>query len=265
MYGLIESPAPSPPAIVPAERSTSLPSAPLTPMQLMQRALEAGNLELVERMMTLQDRWEATQARKAFEAAIATAQNNLPVILKQRTVNLGNGRGYRYEDFASIDRAIKPHLKDHGISYRFRSETQPDGKIKVTCILSGFGHSEENALASKPDASGSKNEVQAIGSVQTYLMRYTLKAALGLAASEDDDGRGGVQQAAPDDTGELISAEQVQTLVAALKVREMPVDRLLKWIRTAHRSHIEVKEVADIPASIFQVCLDKVRQSGEPQ
>lgn len=234
-------------------------------MQLMQRALEAGNLELVERMMTLQERWEAMQSRKAFEAALALAQADLPVILKTRTVNLGNGRGYRYEDFATIDRTIKPHLKDHGITYRFRTEAQPDGKLKVTCILSGHGHSEENSQAAKPDASGSKNEVQALGSVQTYLMRYTLKAALGLAASDDDDGRGGVQQQAADDTGELISSEQAQTLLAALKVREMPVDRLLKWIRTAHRSHIEVKEIADIPASIFQVCLDKIRQSGDPQ
>ena len=39
------------------------------------------------------------------------------------------------------------------------------------------------------DDSGNKNSIQAVGSTTTYLQRYTLKAALGLAASDDDDGR----------------------------------------------------------------------------
>ena len=46
-----------------------------------------------------------SRARISRRPFLPTAQNSLPVILKQRTVNLGNGRGYRYEDFASIDRA----------------------------------------------------------------------------------------------------------------------------------------------------------------
>ena len=76
----------------------------------------------------------------------------------------------------------------HGLSYRFR--TIQDGAIKVTCILSHkSGHSEENTLSGPADASGSKNAIQAIGSTLTYLQRYTLTQALGLAASDDDDGR----------------------------------------------------------------------------
>jgi hypothetical protein len=42
------------------------------------------------------------------------------------------------------------------------------------------------------DATGNKNPVQQIGSTVTYLQRYTLLAATGLATSDsDDDGRGG--------------------------------------------------------------------------
>ena len=36
-----------------------------------------------------------------------------------------------------------------------------------------------------------RTAIQALGSTQTYLQRYTLKAALGLSASKDDDGAGG--------------------------------------------------------------------------
>jgi hypothetical protein len=41
------------------------------------------------------------------------------------------------------------------------------------------------------DTSGNKNAIQSIGSSNTYLFRYTLNAALGLASAEmEDDGKG---------------------------------------------------------------------------
>jgi hypothetical protein len=62
--------------------------------------------------------------------------------------------------------------------------------VKVTCILSHKdGHREETTLSGPFDHSGNKNAVQAIGSGVAYLQRYTLKAAVGVAAGHDDDGR----------------------------------------------------------------------------
>jgi uncharacterized protein YyaL (SSP411 family) len=59
----------------------------------------------------------------------------------------------------------------------------------VTCVVSHRdGHFEETTLAAGRDESGNKNSIQAVGSTLTYLQRMTLKAALGLAASDDDDG-----------------------------------------------------------------------------
>ena len=53
-----------------------------------------------------------------------------------------------------------------------------------------MGHSEETTLKAPPDTSGSKNSIQAIGSTVTYLERYTLLAATGMAAAGmDNDGR----------------------------------------------------------------------------
>jgi hypothetical protein len=53
-----------------------------------------------------------------------------------------------------------------------------------------MGHSEETTLKAIPDTSGSKNSIQAIGSTVTYLERYTLLAAMGMAAAGmDNDGR----------------------------------------------------------------------------
>ena len=85
--------------------------------------------------------------------------------------------------------AVDPVLARHGLSYRFRSE-QSGNRLKVICRVShadGFG--EETALETQNDESGNKNAIQSVGSAVTYLQRYTLKLALGLAASNDDDGR----------------------------------------------------------------------------
>ena len=69
------------------------PTQPLTvlPMTLVQRAFDAGNLELVERALVLQERWEAAQARKAFDAAMAAVRGELPAIVKNRSVSSQDG------------------------------------------------------------------------------------------------------------------------------------------------------------------------------
>lgn len=175
----------------------------VTPMDMLNRAVESGaGLDMVEKLMSLQERWETGQARKAFDKAIASAKAKITPI--QRNATGHNSK--RYADFAAIAKVVDPILSEHGLSYRFR--TAQGERISVTCILSHEdGHSEETTLSGPPDASGSKNAIQAIGSTLTYLQRYSLVQMLGLAASNDDDGK-----AAAD--GETISEDQAAELIA---------------------------------------------------
>ena len=160
------------------------PAREVTPLSLLSQALAKGaDMGTLEKFMDLQERHERNQARKAFDAAIAEAKADIKVIEKDATGH--NNR--RYATFAAYAKAIDPVLSRHGLSYRFRSAQ--DDRVHVTCILSHReGHSEENTLAGPPDTSGNKNAIQAIGSTLTYLQRYSLVQALGLAAGEDDDG-----------------------------------------------------------------------------
>jgi hypothetical protein len=175
----------------------------VTPMDMLSRAVESGaGLDMVEKLMGLQERWETGQARKAFDKAIAAAKAKITPI--QRNAKGHNEK--RYADFAAIAKVVDPILSEHGLSYRFR--TAQTERISVTCILSHEdGHSEETTLSGPADASGSKNAIQAIGSTLTYLQRYSLVQMLGLAASADDDGKSA-------DSGEAITLEQVEELVA---------------------------------------------------
>lgn len=174
----------------------SLPSTQRaeTPMQMLALAVERGmDLETIKELRALQKDFEADEARKAFNQALADAKAEIPVILKNREVDFTSAKGrtnYRYEDLAEIARTIDPILSKHGLSYRFRTHSIVNG-VEVTCVLfHRLGHSEENTLPAPRDESGNKNAIQALSSSITYLQRTTLKASIGLAASTDDDGRG---------------------------------------------------------------------------
>lgn len=230
------------------------PPGELTPMLMLDRAVASGaSVETLEKLMGLQERWEANQARKAFDNAIAAAKAEIPVILKSREVDFTSTKGrthYRYEDLAGIVRTVDPILAKHGLSCRFRTATDA-GAVTVTCILSHRdGHSQENTLSASRDESGNKNSIQAVGSTITYLQRYTLKAALGLAAAADDDG-------AAADSGEKVSAEQRDQLIALAD--EFSVDKaaFCKWA--------EVPSLADIRACDFNKAKAAMQAKGKAQ
>lgn len=176
--------------IVSAEQA----SAPMTPMQMAYQLIQNGaDLGSVKEMLAMSKELAADQARRAFDNALSAAKAEIPPILKNRQVDFTSQKGrtnYRHEDLGEIARTVDPILAKHGLSYRFRTEQQEGGAVRVICIVAHRdGHAEENALTAGRDESGNKNNIQAVGSTITYLQRYTLKAALGLAASNDDDGK----------------------------------------------------------------------------
>jgi hypothetical protein len=74
------------------------------------------------------------------------------------------------------------------------------------------GHAEETTLSGPPDASGSKNAIQAIGSTLSYLQRYSLVQMLGLAAADDDGKAAGLGEPITDD-----EADTLKKLIVATK------------------------------------------------
>lgn len=196
--------------------------APSTPMEMLANAIEKGMApDTIDKLLVLADRWDKMNARKAFDVAIAKAKAEIPVIAKNRT---GHNEK-RYADFAAVARVVDPIISKHGLSYRFR--TVQAERISVTCVLSHeAGHFEETTLSALADASGSKNAIQAIGSTLTYLQRYSLVQALGLAASDDDDGKSSGGAITEEQVGELRSlivevAADIAKFCAFMKVERI--------------------------------------------
>lgn len=193
------------------------------PAQLLQLAMQQGaGLDTLERFMMLKKEWEADEARKAFVAGLSAFKADPPDISKNKHVKIKHrdGNGFTEYDHATLDHVsaeIGKALAKQGMSHRWDVEQMEGGVIKVTCVLQHvLGHSERVTLQSLADTSGSKNSIQAIGSTISYLQRYTLMAATGVAAKDvDDDGAASEE---PKQDSNLITAEQAGQLRKAATV-----------------------------------------------
>jgi hypothetical protein len=163
-----------------------------TPLRVLERMMEKDlTPEVVAKFFELHVQVEKREAEKAFVAAVARFKAAPPEIVKNRRVKYNTSKGdvdYKHATLDRVTTSIGTALAQYGLSAGWRTE-QKDGRIRVTCILRHEkGHSEETTLEALPDSSGSKNDIQAIGSTVTYLERYTLLAATGMATADDSDG-----------------------------------------------------------------------------
>lgn len=223
-------------------------TAVATPMEMLSHALQNGaSVEMMEKLMALEERWQKNRGRREFDAAISAAKGEIPVIIKNRVGN----NNKRYADFAAIVRVVDPILRQYGLSYRFRTD-QDEKLIRVTCVLSHeAGHSEENTLMGPADNSGNKNAIQSIGSTLQYLQRYSLTQALGLAASEDDD------DGKAAGIGETITDEQ------SGKIRKLIEETGTDIAKFCQYHNVEA--VPDIPAAKFDSALRSLEKKRAEQ
>lgn len=122
--------------------------------------------------------------KRVFLAALRKAKSEFPTIVKE----VSGGR-YQYADLHTIASQVDPVLDRHGLTYYWETGNTPEGWVTVTCVLAhDDGYETHTSMVAPPDDSGGKQPIQAVGSTVTYLQRYTLNSALGLAVARDQDG-----------------------------------------------------------------------------
>lgn len=192
------------------ESSPNLPAA-TTPADLLQMAVSQGaDLAKLEKLMDLQERWEANQAKKAYVHAMSGFHSESIQLIKDKDNSQYKSK---YVSKGNLVKTAAPFLGKHGLSHRF-DITQDGDSITVSCILTHeMGHSEKVSMTGQPDKSGSKNPIQQIKSTKTYLEIATFESVTGLASSEslDDDGNGSgkpVEVITPNQFANIISLFQ---------------------------------------------------------
>jgi len=169
----------------------------VTPMTLLDKAMAKGlDTDQLQKLMDLQERWEANEAKKAYTTAMAKFKKEAIEISKNKTVTYTNQdnttTSYAHATLDHIVEQVVPKLSKHGLSHKWTTEQGEKGIVTVSCVIThALGYSESVSLSAYPDDSGKKNNIQRIASTVTYLERYTFLSITGLAAKGlDDDGLG---------------------------------------------------------------------------
>ena len=163
-------------------------------LQVIARAAQDQTVDLdrMERLLVMHERLNARKAAQQYVEAMARFKAKAPTIMKDKLVSFPhkNDEGdtsYRHATLGAVCEAIIVGLGEVGISHRWDLK-QENARITVTCVLTHTGgHSERTTLDGAPDASGKKNTIQQVASTVTYLERYTLLAATGMATKDQDD------------------------------------------------------------------------------
>jgi hypothetical protein len=125
-------------------------------------------------------------------AALVAALADLAVIEKDQTAKVkmktGGEYSYGYADLGAIIKRTRPVLAEHGIVVLQSIHDHGTGLAVTTTLLHESG--DVNYAGPLPFPHGP--DAQATGSWITYMRRYALLAALGMATGEDDDGAAAV-------------------------------------------------------------------------
>jgi hypothetical protein len=253
------------PNIQPAGPVSPMPTVSGT-MDIVRAALATGNIEMLREATALAKELDAIAARKAFDNAMADAKAEIPTIKRNRLVDAGEKNGkagpkYRFEDLAEIAQTVDPILSRHGLSYRYRVASPINQPVTVTCVVSHrAGHFEETTLTAGRDDGPGRNAIQQVGSTITYLQRYTLKAALGLAVSHDEDGRT-IEQAELEDYAPpagSITQQQVDFIREALEAKGAATTAFLQWAAGKGMFAGRKQRLEELPAQHYAASVNAI-------
>lgn len=168
-------------------------------MDMVARAVEAGNLEMVKELYAFQRQIDADNALQAFNAAFTAFKKSAIRVIKDKE-NTQYSKGEKKAMYTSLGRLVEtvtPFLSLNDLSHAW--EIDQSNGIKVTCVLSHtLGHSKRDSVTFPADKSGAKNPLQEIKSAITYGKAATFESVCGLASTDanlDDDGNGATPRA----------------------------------------------------------------------
>ena len=219
-----------------------------TMLVFLDRVLRDPTIEIarLEQIIALHERVSAREAKRQYAEAMNAVQREMPQVSKDRANPHTRSRYATYEE---IDDAIRPIYTRQGFSIAFETETRGE-RTSVRCMVSHVGgHSEgKYQLESGPDVAGSKGtankvEVQGVGSIVSYLKRYTLQAAFAVAVKNDET----------DDDGEGARRPGRQQQIQTRAPHPLDEPNGTKWLQNLARLLEEAKTTDDVQTLVNDV------------
>lgn len=149
-------------------------------------------------------------------AALSTAQGEIENATKG---SVNPHFKSKYADLAEVLNTVRPTFSKNGLS--IIQSTEFDGAM--VSVVTTIGHKTGGYVTSKASCVPSKTDAQGVGSATTYLRRYSLASACGIA-QEDDDGNSSAHSGKP---VAKISPEQEASIVEWIESTNSDKSKLL--------------------------------------
>lgn len=119
-----------------------------------------------------------------FAKDFINAQSEIETLPKDK-----QGYGYKYTDFDTVIKTVKPILKKNNLGFCQLLESTEGGKSGIRTILfHASGESIQGWFELPAVVVGKANNAQNVGASISYIKRYALCSILGCSSDEDTDG-----------------------------------------------------------------------------
>ena len=193
-------------------------------LQLLEHGVSTDQLE---KLLELQERHDANEAKKAFFLDMAACQSEMPMVVEDAYNDQTKSSYASYKGLAKI---CKPVYTRHGFSLMFYEEDCPSPEMVRMCVdvMHRLGHTVKRHADIPLDATGIKGSVNktkphAKGSSFSYGRGYLMRLIFNLPTGDDDDGNAAGTQ-------EFITDEQAVILKDLLRKTNADVNGFLKAI-----------------------------------
>ncbi len=169
----------------------------VSPQALIMRALDRGDIAVVEKAMEVRREMRAEwakgryiKAHSKFQSECPQIEKTAPVYGKEKTDGKGNVLPqkvrYKFPPIEDVFRVVEPHLFNNGFSYRYDSVQFPT-EFQSVCILTHEdGHSETSKFTVPISKNDYMSDQQHVASAMSFADRYTFKRVTGIVFKGED-------------------------------------------------------------------------------
>jgi len=165
------------------ENAVATPDVSTSVLTVIERAVMSPDVDVskMEKLLDMQMMIMDREARNAFIRDFGLMQSEFPAIERR-----GKSHNGMFATFDDINSATTPARSKYGFALSF-VPTTANGLITISATLSHHqGHTETASISLPAETSGSKNDVQAVGSTISYGMRFTIKSLLSVSTLDPD-------------------------------------------------------------------------------
>ena len=164
-----------------------------SPAEMIRMAVSGkADISQLRELLDIQKEWEANEAKKAYNDAMARVHEKMPTIVKLKTNNQTNSK------YANLD-SIIPKTKDvyakEGFALTFyEGENAPEGNVRICAdVTHRLGHTQTRHYDVPLDGKGIKGNVNmtaihAKASSTSYGRRYLMCLIFNIPTNDDNDG-----------------------------------------------------------------------------